>query len=173
MKIASAIFIRVWQRRTVEKDHGGVWNRISDFHPGVAEVDGGEGSWGGFGIASAIFIRVWQRLTVEKDHGGGVWNRISDFHSGVAEEDGGEGSWGGLESRQRFSSIKTHQSSVWTTRPERSFGSNQVDFGGMIPPASAISITVPTPTGCIENATAYPPFLTMASRSAIGRAPPR
>ena len=29
----------------------------------------------------------------------------------------------------------------WTKRPERSFGSNQVDFGGIVAPASAIAMT--------------------------------
>ena len=89
---------------------------------------------------------------------------------------------GGFFSRKRpgeaASKIKSpkredNQSRVWTTRPERSFGSNQVDLGGMMPPASAISITVSTFTGCIEKATAYPSFFTMFSRSPIGRAPPR
>ena len=32
------------------------------------------------------------------------------------------------------------QSSTWLTMPSASFGSNQVDFGGMMPPASATAI---------------------------------
>src|SRR5574344_1158495 len=36
----------------------------------------------------------------------------------------------------------------------QSFGSNQVDFGGITAPASAMSIISPTVTGYIENATA-------------------
>src|SRR5215510_2153106 len=39
--------------------------------------------------------------------------------------------------------------------PSRSFGSNQVDLGGMIPPASEIVIRSSTLTGYIEKATAY------------------
>ena len=30
---------------------------------------------------------------------------------------------------------------LWLTRPSRSFGSNQVDFGGMMLPASAMSMS--------------------------------
>ncbi len=33
-----------------------------------------------------------------------------------------------------------NQSSKWLTMPSASFGSNQVDFGGMIAPASATAI---------------------------------
>jgi hypothetical protein len=33
------------------------------------------------------------------------------------------------------------QSSTWLTIPSASFGSNQVDLGGMMPPASATAIT--------------------------------
>ena len=40
------------------------------------------------------------------------------------------------------------------SRPSRSFGSNQVDFGGMMPPASAMRIRSSTVTGNSENATA-------------------
>ncbi len=32
------------------------------------------------------------------------------------------------------------QSSTWLTMPSANFGSNQVDFGGMMPPASATAI---------------------------------
>jgi len=39
------------------------------------------------------------------------------------------------------------QSSVRTTTPERSFGSNQVLFGGMISPASAMAMSWATDTG--------------------------
>ena len=39
-------------------------------------------------------------------------------------------------------------------KPERSFGSNHVLFGGMICPASAISMSCRMVTGCMEKATA-------------------
>jgi hypothetical protein len=42
---------------------------------------------------------------------------------------------------------------VCVKRPERSLGSNQVLFGGMIWPASAMSISWPIVTGYSENAT--------------------
>ena len=46
---------------------------------------------------------------------------------------------------KRLSKKKNRRSPVycisWITIPERSFGSNQVDFGGIIRPASATSIT--------------------------------
>ena len=35
---------------------------------------------------------------------------------------------------------RSAQSSTWLTMPSASFGSNQVDFGGMMPPASATAI---------------------------------
>ena len=37
-------------------------------------------------------------------------------------------------------SVRRAQSRTWLTMPSASFGSNQVDFGGMIPPASATAI---------------------------------
>ena len=61
---------------------------------------------------------------------------------------------------------------VWMTSPERSFGSNQVDFGGMTPSASAIASTVSTRTGCIAIARAYSPESTSRSREERGFAPP-
>ena len=39
------------------------------------------------------------------------------------------------------------QSNVWITMPSRSFGSNQVDFGGMMSPASATAINSPIEVG--------------------------
>ena len=44
-----------------------------------------------------------------------------------------------------------------TSSPSRSFGSNHVDFGGMMPPASEIAIRSSIVTGYIENATAAVP----------------
>ena len=49
---------------------------------------------------------------------------------------------------------------AWTKSPDRSFGSNQVDFGGITAPASAMAIISPTVTGYIENATASRPSAT-------------
>src|SRR5437899_11429467 len=44
------------------------------------------------------------------------------------------------------------------SKPSRSFGSNHVDFGGMIAPAPDTAIRSATPTGYNENATAaWPP----------------
>ena len=45
----------------------------------------------------------------------------------------------------------------WMSSPSRSFGSNQVLFGGMIAPASDTAIRSATLTGNIENATAALP----------------
>src|SRR5438105_3944881 len=56
--------------------------------------------------------------------------------------------------------------------PSRSFGSNHVDFGGMMAPASDTAIRSATPTGCIENATALCPRSTRAWSSRVPRAPP-
>src|SRR5204862_8227472 len=61
---------------------------------------------------------------------------------------------------------------VWTSRPSRSFGSNHVDFGGMMPPSSAIDIRSSMVTGCMEKATAARPSLTADSSAAVPRAPP-
>jgi len=68
--------------------------------------------------------------------------------------------------------ILVFQSMVWTTSPERSFGSNQVDFGGMTPSASAIASTVSTATGCMATARAYSPESTRRSSPESGFAPP-
>src|SRR5207249_2512085 len=46
------------------------------------------------------------------------------------------------------------------SNPSRSFGSNHVDFGGMIASASDTAISSSTLTGCIENATAALPLST-------------
>ncbi len=59
-----------------------------------------------------------------------------------------------------------------TSSPSLSFGSNQVDFGGMMPPASEIAIRSSTVTGNIENATAALPESTACSSAAVPRAPP-
>ena len=63
-------------------------------------------------------------------------------------------------------------SSKWTSSPLK-LGSNQVDFGGIIPPVSAIEKTVLTSIGCIAIAAAYSPLSTFVIRSRTGRAPPR
>ena len=57
-------------------------------------------------------------------------------------------------------------------QPSRSFGSNHVDLGGMMPPASAIAIRSSMPTGNSENATAARPLATSRSSSACPRIPP-
>ena len=49
-----------------------------------------------------------------------------------------------------------------TNSPSRSFGSNHVDFGGMMPPASAMAIRSATLTGYSENATAALPAVDQA-----------
>lgn len=46
-----------------------------------------------------------------------------------------------------FSDSCFSQSNLWITSPERSFGSNQVVFGGMMLPVSAISINCFIDTG--------------------------
>ena len=43
---------------------------------------------------------------------------------------------------------------MWQNMASRSFGSNHVLFGGMIPPPSAIAIKSSMPVGNIENAQA-------------------
>src|SRR6266498_4031474 len=57
-------------------------------------------------------------------------------------------------------SCVTYHSSMWQNIPSRSFGSNQVLFGGIMPPASAIAIRSSMLVGNIENAHAYSPLLT-------------
>ena len=47
-----------------------------------------------------------------------------------------------------------HAHSRCVNRPSRSFGSNQVDLGGMISPASEIASSSSTVTAAIEKATA-------------------
>src|SRR5450759_4061757 len=59
-----------------------------------------------------------------------------------------------------------------TKRPERSFGSNHVDFGGIVAPASAIAMTSARDVGNIENATAPHPERTRPSSSPVPRIPP-
>ena len=49
---------------------------------------------------------------------------------------------------------------VWTSKPSLSFGSNHVDFGGMMPPSSDIAIKSWIVTGYIEKATAAWPLAT-------------
>ena len=50
---------------------------------------------------------------------------------------------------------------TWLSSPSRSFGSNHVDLGGMVSPASEILIKSATSTGNIENATAAAPLPTV------------
>ena len=54
----------------------------------------------------------------------------------------------------------------------RSFGSNHVLLGGMMPPASAIVIRSRMLVGYIENAQAYSPEFTSFSNSPVPRMPP-
>ena len=61
--------------------------------------------------------------------------------------------------------------SLWTNKPLRSLGSNQVDFGGMVLPASATAMTSLMLVGCIEKATLIP-ALTRFSNSCNPRIPP-
>ena len=63
-------------------------------------------------------------------------------------------------------------SKVWITRPERSLGSNQVVFGGMMLPLSAISIICFIETGYIAKATAISPLSTRRFSSPRPRIPP-
>ena len=61
---------------------------------------------------------------------------------------------------------------MWQNIASRSFGSNQVLFGGMIPPPSATVINSSMLVGNIENAHAYWPLLTSFSSSGVPRMPP-
>src|SRR5207253_6957368 len=58
------------------------------------------------------------------------------------------------------------------SNPSRSFGSNHVDFGGMIASASDTVISSSTLTGYIENATAALPLSTSCSSATVPLAPP-
>src|SRR3954468_2236754 len=60
----------------------------------------------------------------------------------------------------------------WINKPSRNFGSNQVDFGGMISPASETAIRSATFTGYSENPTAALPESTSVSSPLVPRAPP-
>src|SRR6185437_8920338 len=60
---------------------------------------------------------------------------------------------------------------MWQNIASRSFGSNHVLFGGMIPPASAIAIKSSILVGNIENAHANSPLSTSFSNSAVPRIP--
>src|SRR3954468_1349895 len=60
----------------------------------------------------------------------------------------------------------------WINKPSRNFGSNQVDFGGMISPASETAIRSATLTGYSENPTAALPESTSVSSPLVPRAPP-
>src|SRR5665213_3887998 len=60
----------------------------------------------------------------------------------------------------------------WQNIPSRSFGSNQVLFGGMISSASAMVIKSSMLVGNIENAQAFSPLFTSFSSSAVPRMPP-
>ena len=66
--------------------------------------------------------------------------------------------------------LPSHES-LCTNMPLRSFGSNQVDFGGIVSPASAIAITSSIRVGYSENATFIPPA-TSRSNSCNPRMPP-
>ena len=54
---------------------------------------------------------------------------------------------------------------MWQNIASRSFGSNHVLFGGMMPPASAISIKSTMLVGNMLNAHAYSPLFTSFSNS--------
>src|ERR1039458_9149277 len=60
----------------------------------------------------------------------------------------------------------------WQNIASRSFGSNQVLLGGMMPPASAMLIKSSMLVGNMLNAQAYSPLLTSFSSSAVPRMPP-
>ena len=59
-----------------------------------------------------------------------------------------------------------------TNKPLRSFGSNQVDFGGITLFSSAICISSATEVGNIANASAISPLSTRRSSSPNPRIPP-
>ena len=61
---------------------------------------------------------------------------------------------------------------MWQNIPSRSFGSNQVLLGGMIPQASAIAMRSSMLVGNMENAQAYSFVLTSFSNSDGPRIPP-
>ena len=60
----------------------------------------------------------------------------------------------------------------WINKPSLSLGSNHVDFGGMISPASETAMRSSILTGNSENATAAAPESTSRSRYWVPRAPP-
>ena len=61
---------------------------------------------------------------------------------------------------------------LWITKPERSFGSNQVVFGGMILPVSAIFSNCSIETGYRAKATFISPLSTRFFSSPNPRIPP-
>ena len=65
-----------------------------------------------------------------------------------------------------------HQSSVCISKPERSLGSNQVDFGGMIRPASATRRSWSMVQAGMAKAMDISPELTRFSNSPVPRMPP-
>ena len=79
-------------------------------------------------------------------------------------------------SAPKDSSITRHASFsvqiMWQNMPSRSFGSNQVLLGGMIPPVSATTIKSSMSVGNIEKAQAYSPLSTSFSSSSVPRMPP-
>src|SRR6266849_3687376 len=72
----------------------------------------------------------------------------------------GKSGWAGVEVDQPHGHLSKNRCAYYDsnkcrTSPLRSFGSNQVDFGGMICPASAIAITCSRLVGCNAKATGY------------------
>src|SRR5262245_18738970 len=65
-----------------------------------------------------------------------------------------------------------YQSSTWLTMPSTSLGSNQVDLGGMMPPASDTASRSSMAVGQSAKATAISPELTRRSSSPNPRPPP-
>ena len=61
---------------------------------------------------------------------------------------------------------------MWQNMASRNLGSNQVLFGGMMPPASAMVIKSATLVGNREKAQANSPLLTSFSNSSVPRMPP-
>ena len=64
------------------------------------------------------------------------------------------------------------QSSLWITRPERSFGSNHVVLGGIMLPVSAMRMSCSIDTGNRASATAISPLSTRRFSSPRPRIPP-
>ena len=64
-----------------------------------------------------------------------------------------------------------YSDNLWINKPLLSLGSNQVDLGGMMAPASAMSIRSSMVVGCMENATAILPSSTRSDNAFKPRIP--